>query len=104
MLGIYYLKLTQAGMMIKPHLNNHFILTLKQNFFILSSQPVKGLNSYNIHTPNIKGYPRPQYVIEKLHIFDSKYHIIEYSVKGMQYFEEHREKFQPVLEMLQKLT
>lgn len=101
---IFYLKMTQAGMKIKPHLNNHFVLTLKDKFFILSSQPVNGLKSTYIHTPNIKGFQRSQYVIEHLHTFDAKYHIFQNTLQGMNYLNEHREKFKPVLQALQNLV
>jgi hypothetical protein len=103
MFHIYYLKLTKIGYAMKPYLHDHFILSFNKNFFVLSSNPINGLKSTFIHTQNIRGQFKPQYVIEKCHIFNAKHHIFEYSAKGMQYLVEHKEKFQAVLEVLQNL-
>lgn len=104
MFFIYYLKLTNIGYALKPHLHNDYVLSFKNTFYVLSSKPINGLKSTYIHTPNINGKNKPQFIIENPHIYNSKHHIFEYSVKGMQYLAEHRENFKPVLEALKLLA
>jgi hypothetical protein len=103
MFYIYYLKLTKIGYAMKSHLHDHFVLSYKSKFFVLTSNPINGLKSTFIHTQNIRGEMKPQYVIENPHIFNAKHHIFEYSAKGMLYLAEHQEKFQAVLEVLRNL-
>lgn len=97
------LKLTNLGYSLKPHLHNHYVLFFKNKFFVLSSNPIPKLPSRFIHTHNIVGQNKPQYIIENPHIYDSKHHIFEYSAQGMIYLAEHQEKFRPSLELLQQL-
>ena len=102
MFKIYFFKFTQTAIdtLPKAHIKNinyHYVLSLKNKFFVLTSKPVNGLKSHYITTPNIANQLKPQYVAEHAHYFDSKYHIFEYTAKGAAYLAEHQEKFQPVL-------
>lgn len=108
MFGIYFLKFTEAARttlpLAKKLINQHYVLTHKNVFFVMTSKPVPGLKSTYIHTPNIEGQTsKGQYVIEHMHVYNPKIHILEYSAKGMSYLAEHQEKFQQVLEALKNL-
>lgn len=104
MLKIYFFKFTQFAIdtLPKTHIRNinyHYVLSFKEKFFIMTSEPVKNLKNTYINTPNIEGQlNKKQYVIEHLHIYNPKYHIFEFTAKGAAYLAEHQEKFLPVLE------
>lgn len=109
MFKIYFFRFTQSAIDTLPkthikNINNHYVLSLKDKFFVMTSKQVNGLKDYFINIPNIENQMKPQYVIEHAHYFDAKYHIFEYTAKGAQYLIDHREKFQPALDALQQIT
>ena len=107
MIYIYYLKFTDLAMktipLSKRLFNEHYVLSFKNKFFVLTSKPVPGLKNTYIHIPNIENQFKPQYVAENAHTFDAKYQIFQFTAKGVAYLAEHQEKFQPVIEALKQV-
>lgn len=109
MFKIFFFKFTQTAIDSLPkthirNINNHYVLSMKEKFFVMTSKPVTGLKDHYISTPNIENEMKPQYVIENAYYFNPKYHIFEYTAKGAQYLMDHKDKFQSVLDSLQKIT